>query len=89
MTDTLERFTPASRDALRFARAEAARMRHATIGPEHILLGLLLESEGLAGRVLRDMGLHPQQVQRLVARLSGAQIQRNTDPTFRNSTEVL
>lgn len=89
MTDNLERFTPAARDVLRFARAEAARMHHATIGPEHILLGLLLESEGLAGRVLRDMGLRPQQVQRLVARLSGAQIQRNADPTLRNSTEVL
>lgn len=89
MTDNLERFTPAARDVLRFARAEAARMHHATIGPEHILLGLLLESECLAGRVLRDMGLQPQQVQRLVARLSGAQIQRNADPTLRNSTEVL
>ncbi len=89
MTDNLEHFTPAARDVLRFARAEAARMHHATIGPEHILLGLLLESEGLAGRVLRDMGLQPQQVQRLVARLSGAQIRRNADPTLRNSTEVL
>ncbi len=89
MTDNLGRFTPASRDVLRFARAEAARMHHATIGPEHILLGLLLESEGLAGRVLRDMGLQPQQVQRLVARLSGAKIQRDANPTLRNSTEVL
>ena len=89
MTDNLERFTPASRDVLHFARAEAVRMHHATIGPEHILLGLLLESEGLAGRVLRDMGMHPQQVQRLVKRLSGATLQRDASPTLRNSTEVL
>ncbi|MCD6344138.1 MAG: ATP-dependent Clp protease ATP-binding subunit, partial [Anaerolineae bacterium] len=89
MTDNLERFTPASRDVLHFARAEAVRMHHATIGPEHILLGLLLESEGLAGRVLRDMGMHPQQVQRLVKRLSGATLQRDASPALHNSTEVL
>ena len=89
MTDNIERFTPASRDVLHFARAEAVRMHHATIGPEHILLGLLLESEGLAGRVLRDMGMHPQQVQRLVKRLSGAALQHDAGPTLRNSTEAL
>jgi ATP-dependent Clp protease ATP-binding subunit ClpC len=74
---------------LHFAQAEAIRMRHATIGPEHILLGLLLESEGIAGRVLRDMGLRPQQVQRTVERLSGATPLRGDTPNLRHSTEVL
>ncbi len=89
MADNLDRFTAGSREVLHFAQAEAIRMRHATIGPEHILLGLLLESEGLAGRVLRDMGLRPQQVQRTVERLSGATPLRGETPNLRHSTEVL
>ena len=59
MADPLERFTPSAQEVLRFAQIEAKRMHHATIGPEHILLGLMLEGEGIAGRVLRDMGLRP------------------------------
>ncbi|MBN2004041.1 MAG: ATP-dependent Clp protease ATP-binding subunit [Anaerolineae bacterium] len=68
---------------------EAMRMRHATIGPEHILLGLLLESEGVAGRVLRDMGLRPQQAQQTVARLSSAFPLRAPEPELRQSTKAL
>ncbi len=64
-------------------------MRHATIGPEHILLGLLLEGEGIAGRVLRDMGLRAQQAQQTVTRLSSASPLRTTEPELRYSTKVL
>lgn len=90
MADTLDRFTPAAREVLQYAQTEAVRMRHATIGPEHVMLGLLLEGEGLAGRVLRDLGLRPQQVQRVVERLSGAPPLRSTEPVrLRPSTEIL
>jgi len=89
MADPLEKFTPAAQEILRFAQMEATRMRHATIGPEHILLGLLLESEGIAGRVLRDMGLRPQQAQQTVARLSSAFPLRELEPELRQSTKVL
>ncbi len=89
MADPLEKFTPAAQEILRFAQIEATRMRHATIGPEHILLGLLLESEGVAGRVLRDMGLRPQQAQQTVARLSSAFPLRTPEPELRQSTKAL
>ncbi len=89
MADPLEKFTPAAQEVLRFAQMEAMRMRHATIGPEHILLGLLLESEGVAGRVLRDMGLRPQQAQQTVARLSSAFPLRTPEPELRQSTKAL
>ncbi|MGC9398215.1 MAG: ATP-dependent Clp protease ATP-binding subunit [Anaerolineae bacterium] len=89
MADSLERFTRGSRDVLHFAKAEAVRMRHASIGPEHILLGLILESEGLAGRVLRDLGMHPQEVQRLVKRFSGSKALRSEKPDLRESTQVV
>ena len=89
MADNLERFTRGSREVLHFAKAEAVRMRHATIGPEHILLGLILESEGLAGRVLRDMGMRPQEVQRMVKRLSGSAQLSAEAPDLRESTQVV
>lgn len=89
MADNLERFTRGSREVLHFAKAEAVRMRHASIGPEHILLGLILESEGLAGRVLRDMGMRPQEVQRMVKRLSGSATLRAEAPDLRESTQTV
>lgn len=89
MADNLERFTRGSREVLHFAKAEAVRMRHASIGPEHILLGLILESEGLAGRVLRDMGMRPQEVQRMVKRLSGSDMLSAEAPDLRESTQMV
>jgi len=89
MADLLEKFTPSAQEILRFAQTEATQMRHATIGPEHILLGLLLESESIAGRVLRDMGLRPQQTQQTVARLSGALQLHTSEPELRQSTKTL
>jgi len=89
MVDPLERFTPAAQEVLRFAQIEATRMRHATIGPEHILLGLLLEGEGIAGRVLRDMGLRAVQAQQTVARLSSAAPLTAPEPELRQSTKAL
>ncbi|MDF1514065.1 MAG: ATP-dependent Clp protease ATP-binding subunit [Anaerolineae bacterium] len=89
MADPLERFTPSAQEVLRFAQIEAKRMHHATIGPEHILLGLMLEGEGIAGRVLRDMGLRPQQALQTVARLSSAKPLTVTEPELRRTTEIL
>ncbi|MCD6285040.1 MAG: ATP-dependent Clp protease ATP-binding subunit [Anaerolineae bacterium] len=89
MADPLERFTPSAQEVLRFAQIEAKRMHHATIGPEHILLGLMLEGEGIAGRVLRDMGLRPQQALQTVARLSSAKPLAGSEPELRHSTEML
>src|SRR5438093_12182134 len=45
-------------------------MRHAYIGTEHLLLGLMREEGGVAGRVLRELGLEPRRVQELVERMS-------------------
>lgn len=89
MADPLERFTPSAQEVLRFAQIEAKRMHHATIGPEHILLGLMLEGEGIAGRVLRDMGLRPQQALQTVARLSSAKPLAVPEPELRRTTEIL
>jgi Clp amino terminal domain, pathogenicity island component len=51
-------YTPRARNALHLAAKEARALNHAHIGNEHIFLGLLLESDGVAGLVLRNLGIH-------------------------------
>ena len=67
----MERFTQRARRVLSLAHQEAERMRQNTIGSEHLLLGLIQEEGGVAGRVLRDLGLEPDRVRELVERMSG------------------
>jgi ATP-dependent Clp protease ATP-binding subunit ClpC len=71
--DKLANFTEEARRVLMLARQAADRMQHAEIGTEHLLLGLLRERDGVASRVLREMGLQSGDVQHLVERLSTAQ----------------
>lgn len=66
-----ERFTKRARQVLSLAQEEAERLNHSYIGSEHILVGLLMEEGGVAGRVLRDLGLEAPRVQAMVERLSG------------------
>jgi ATP-dependent Clp protease ATP-binding subunit ClpC len=68
----MERFTQRARRVLSLAHQEAERMRHNYIGTEHLLLGLIREDGGVAGRVLRELGLEPDRVQEMVERLTGA-----------------
>jgi ATP-dependent Clp protease ATP-binding subunit ClpC len=46
-------------------------MRHNYIGTEHLLLGLIREEGGVAGRVLRELGLEAERVQEIIERLTG------------------
>jgi ATP-dependent Clp protease ATP-binding subunit ClpC len=72
VTNKLERFTQRARRVLSLAQEEAERMRHAYIGTEHLLLGLMREEGGVAGRVLRDLGVEQRRVQEMVERFTGA-----------------
>jgi ATP-dependent Clp protease ATP-binding subunit ClpC len=67
----MERFTQRARRVLSLAHQEAERMRHDYIGTEHLLLGLILEEGGVAGRVLRELGLEVERIQEIIERLVG------------------
>ena len=67
MPNKMERFTQRARRVLSLAQEEAERLQHSYIGTEHLLLGLMREEGGVAGRVLRDLGLDPRRVEELVA----------------------
>jgi ATP-dependent Clp protease ATP-binding subunit ClpC len=71
VSDKLQRFTQRARRVLSLAQEEAERMRHNYIGTEHLLLGLLRDDGGVAGRVLRELGLDQRRLQEMVERLSG------------------
>ncbi len=72
MANKLERFTQRARRVLSFAQEEAERLHHGYIGTEHLLLGLIREEGGVAGRVLRELGLEYRRILEMVERLTGA-----------------
>ncbi len=74
----MERFTQRARRVLSLAHQEAERARQNNIGTEHLILGLMDEEGGVAGRVLRDLGMTPDRVREVVQRVSGAAA--NFDP---------
>ena len=49
-------FTPRSKKVLELALRESLRLGHDYIGPEHILLGLIRERDGVAAQVLVKLG---------------------------------
>jgi ATP-dependent Clp protease ATP-binding subunit ClpC len=67
----MERFTQRARRVLSLAHQEAERLRQNTINTEHLLLGLVQEDGGIAGRVLRELGLEPDRVRETVEKLGG------------------
>ena len=69
--DRFDRFTDRARKALTLAQDEAQRFNHAYIGPEHLLLGLVRESEGLAARVLENMHVELPKVRSAVEFIIG------------------
>ncbi|MBN2386400.1 MAG: ATP-dependent Clp protease ATP-binding subunit [Anaerolineales bacterium] len=68
---SMEKFTQRARRVLALAHQEAEQARQGLIGTEHLLLGLLEEDGGVAGRVLRELGLETDRVREIVRRVSG------------------
>ncbi len=82
MSDKLDRFTKRARRVLTLAQEEALRLNHNYIGTEHLLLGLVREENGVAVKVLRELGVEPSQVIRAVERTVG----RGERPPFGKPT---
>jgi ATP-dependent Clp protease ATP-binding subunit ClpC len=69
VADSLERFTQRARRVLSLAHQEAERLHQREIGTEHLLLGLIQEEGGVAGRVLRELGLEEDRVKEMIERI--------------------
>ncbi len=64
--DRFDKFTDRARRVLTLAQDEAQRFNHPYIGTEHLLLGLLRVEDGVATRVLRDLGVELPKVRTAV-----------------------
>jgi excisionase family DNA binding protein len=60
--DRFDKFTNRARHVLALAQEEAMRFRHNYIGTEHLLLGLVREGDGVAGKVLASLGVELDRV---------------------------
>jgi len=83
----MERFTQRARRVLSLAHEEAERMRHSHIGTEHLLLGLMLEDGGIAGRVLKELGLEFDRVRGIIERMVGLGEYNIRRPTLSPGTQ--
>src|SRR5574338_1681093 len=75
----MERFTQRARRVLSLAHQEAERARQSNIGTEHLLLGLMDEEGGVAGRVLRELGMTPERVREIIERVASSESRFNPD----------
>ena len=66
-----EMFTEKARSAMVLAAREAISFRHQAVGTEHLLLGLVIEQEGIAGILLRERGLTAEIVRQEIEALTG------------------
>ncbi len=67
-------FTPRAKKVLEYSLREALQLGHNYIGTEHILLGLMRETEGVAAQVLDKLGANQHKVrQSVIQLLSGSQ----------------
>jgi ATP-dependent Clp protease ATP-binding subunit ClpC len=67
------RFLGITKLALERAAEEADALRHKTIGPEHLLLGILREEKSQAWRTLDEAGVTLREVRRIMAQRPGEQ----------------
>ncbi len=69
--DRFDRFTKQARKVLSLAQEEAQCFQHNYIGTEHLLLGLVRESEGVAAKVLANLGVELNKVRSAVEFIIG------------------
>ncbi len=69
--DRFDKFTERARKVLTLAQEEATRFNHNYIGTEHLLLGLVREGEGVAAKVLGNLGVELNRVRSAVEFIIG------------------
>src|SRR5215813_1381628 len=66
-------FTPRAKKVLELSLEEASQLGHNYIGTEHLLLGLIKENEGIAAKVLTNLGVKLEDVREEVLEFLGAE----------------
>ena len=63
--------TPRIKQVLEQAFSSSRQLGHSYIGPEHLLIGLIQEDEGMAGDILRKYGLTPESLRQKIVKVVG------------------
>jgi ATP-dependent Clp protease ATP-binding subunit ClpC len=71
MSNRFDKFTERARKVLALAQEEARRFNHSYIGTEHILLGLVREEDGMAAKILSNLGIGLNKVRAAVEFIIG------------------
>ncbi|MEL7355205.1 MAG: ATP-dependent Clp protease ATP-binding subunit [Cyanobacteria bacterium J06634_6] len=84
-------FTPRAKRVLELSLEEARQLGHNYIGTEHLLLGLIREGEGVAARVLENLGVDLSKVRTQVIRMLGetAEVSGSSGSQGRTKTPTL
>ncbi len=84
-------FTPRAKRVLELSLEEARQLGHNYIGTEHLLLGLIREGEGVAARVLENLGVDLSKVRTQVIRMLGetAEVSGGSGAQGRTKTPTL
>ncbi|OUT71510.1 MAG: ATP-dependent Clp protease ATP-binding subunit ClpC [Synechococcus sp. TMED19] len=81
-------FTPRAKRVLELSLEEARQLGHNYIGTEHLLLGLIREGEGVAARVLENLGVDLAKVRTQVIRMLGETAEVASGGTSKGSTKT-
>jgi len=65
-------YTPRAKKVIELSMDEARKLGHTYVGTEHILLGLIREGEGVAARVLNNLGVSLNKARQQVLQLLGS-----------------
>ncbi|WP_268912616.1 ATP-dependent Clp protease ATP-binding subunit [Lentilactobacillus sp. SPB1-3] len=72
-------FTPSAKNVLSIAQQQAKRFKHQAIGTEHLLLGLLMETNGIAYKALSQFSVTSEDIAEEVERFAGYGTLKNLD----------
>jgi ATP-dependent Clp protease ATP-binding subunit ClpC len=81
-------FTPRAKRVLELSLEEARQLGHNYIGTEHLLLGLIREGEGVAARVLENLGVDLAKVRTQVIRMLGETAEVAAGSSGKGSTKT-
>ncbi|MFD1318929.1 ATP-dependent Clp protease ATP-binding subunit [Loigolactobacillus zhaoyuanensis] len=64
-------FTPSAKNVLVLAQEQAKYFRHHAVGTEHLLLALVIETDGIAGKTLRQLSITDDDIREEIERFTG------------------
>ncbi|MEX1190065.1 MAG: ATP-dependent Clp protease ATP-binding subunit [Bacteroidia bacterium] len=87
------RFSPRVKDVISYSREEALRLGHDYMGVEHLLLGIIREGEGMAIRILKNLGVDVpelrKQIEGSIKVSSGKSLNLNQIPLVKQAERAL